>query len=89
MTQINQPDKNNSIIDLEESNKNEEDLLGFSSKYKATILKDEELPEINSKLKIKDRKISTDSTSNSISQEYSNVSINSKIINDSLKKEFF
>ena len=89
MTQINQPDKNNSIIDLEESNKNEEDLLGFSSKYKATILKDEELPEINSKLKIKDRKISTDSTSNSISQEYSNLSINSKIINNSLKKEFF
>ena len=89
MTQINQQYKNNSMMDLEESNKNEEDLLGFSSKYKVTVLKDEEFPEINSKLKIKDRKISTDSTSNSISQEYSNLSINSKIFNNSIKKEFF
>ena len=89
MTQISQQSKNKSIIDLEEPNKNEEDLLAFSSKYKATILNEEDFPKSNSKQKNKDRKISADSTSNSISQDYSNLSINSKILNNSIKKEFF
>ena len=88
MDQIKQQNKKNSIEELEESNKNEEDLLAFSSRYKATILKEEDLPEINYIQKSKKRKISSDSTSNSISQEYSNLSINSKIFNNSLKKEF-
>ena len=87
MTQISLPNQKTSIIDLEEQNKGEEDLLAFSSKYKATILKEEDFQK--NKQKNEDRKISTDSTSNSISQEYSNLSINSKILNNSIKKEYF
>ena len=88
MTQ-NQQNIKNINTESEDSNKNEEDLLAFSSKYKVTLLKEEDFPEINFIPKHKDRKISTDSTSNSMSQEYSNLSINSKILNNSIKNDFF
>ena len=77
---------NHSSSNLDELNKNDEDLLAFSYKYKATIYKDEE--EINDTYKERDstkRKISADSTTNSLSQEYSNLSTNSKRKNNIIK----
>ena len=77
---------NNKIIDENESNKNEEDLLSFSSKYKATAQKEEDFQENKNENKNKDRKFSCDSTSISFSQEYSNLSINAKKLNNSVKE---
>ena len=78
MSQINKIN-NHSILDIDESNKNEEDLLSFSNKYKTAMYKDEdEFKEIE----YNKRKISVDSTSNSFSQDNSKLSINSKKINN-------
>ena len=82
MSQLNEQNKSNAILDLDKSNKNEEDLLSFSSKYKATLFKEEDIQENIRKKNFSDRKISGDSTSFSISHEYSNLSINSRKINN-------
>ena len=82
MSQIIEKNKNNEILDIDASNKNEEDLLAFSSKYNATVFKEEDFQENIKKQKCQDRKISGDSTSFSISREYSNLSINSRKINN-------
>jgi hypothetical protein len=82
MSQLNEQNKSNAILDLDKSNKNEEDLLSFSSKYKATNFKEEDVQKNIRKKNFSDRKISEDSTSFSISHEYSNLSINSRKINN-------
>ena len=83
MSQINKIN-NHSILDIDESNKNEEDLLSFSNKYKTAMYKDEdEFKEIE----YNKRKISVDSTSNSFSQDNSKLSINSKKINNVVNKD--
>ena len=56
---------------LDELNKNEEDLLAFSSKYKTNIYKEEDVIENENELKNVGKKLSGESTS--ISQEYSNI----------------
>ena len=76
-------------VDSDESNKNEEDLLAFSSKYKTTIIKDEDSKEKEAKFQAKKRKVSQDSTSISISQEYSNLSGIPKKLNNIIKDENF
>ena len=87
MNQTNILQKNNLVVDSDESNKNDEDLLAFSSKYKTTMYKEEDLKEdINESQNVK-RKISCDSTSFSISQELNNLSGISKNINNILKDE--
>jgi hypothetical protein len=78
---------NQSSLNLDESNKNDEDLLSFSNKYQTTIYKDEEECNDNYKDYIQKRKISADSTTNSLSQEYSNLSINSKRKNNNNIKD--
>ena len=76
MSQINKFN-NYSTLDIDESNKNEEDLLSFSNKYKTAMYKDEDdFKEIENNK----RKISVDSTSNSFSQDNNNLSVNSKKI---------
>ena len=69
---------NSSNSDNEESIKNEEYLLGFDSKYKTELYKEEELEkknkEINNDKAEPNIKISLDSTSISISQEKNNIS---------------
>ena len=69
---------NNSNSDLEESIKNEDYLLGFTSKYKTELYKEEELEaknkEKNSEQIDKDKKTSSDSTTISNSQEHNNIS---------------
>jgi len=69
---------NSSNSDNEESIKNEEYLLGFDSKYKTELYKEEELEkknkEINNDKGEPNIKISLDSTSISISQEKNNIS---------------
>ena len=76
---------NNIIQDLDESNKNEEDLLAFSSKYKTNIYKEEDAKESEIEMRNDKNRLSEDSTS--ISQEYSNLSAsNIKKIN-TLPKE--
>lgn len=87
MSTILKKTKSNSSMDINELNKNEEDLLSFSSKYKATMPKEEDFQENKIENKIKDRKISCDSTSISFSQEYSNLSVNSKKLNNSIKEK--
>ena len=59
--------------DLDESNKNEEDLLAFSSKYKTNIYKEEENKENNFEPRNVRNRLSFDSTTNS--QEHSHISI--------------
>ena len=72
--------------DLEESNKNEEDLLAFSSKYKTNIYKEEDIKENDIELRNVRNRLSLDSTS--ISQEHSNISgYNLKNINTLPKEE--
>ena len=69
---------NSSNSDNEESIKNEEYLLGFDSKYKTELYKEEELEkknkEINNDKGDPNIKISLDSTSISVSQEKNNIS---------------
>ena len=69
---------NSSNSDNEESIKNEEYLLGFDSKYKTELYKEEELEkknkEINNDKGEPNIKISLDSTSISVSQEKNNIS---------------
>ena len=75
-------EKNNIESDLDESSKNEEDLLGYSSKYKTNIYKEdkEDVKENESIPKEARKRLSDDSTS--ISQEFSGISgSNSKKIN--------
>lgn len=84
-------DQKNNILELDsnEANKNEEDLLAFSSKYKSTMLKDEDIKEKETDFQAKRRKLSQDSTSISLSQEYNNLSGMSKKINVVIKDELF
>ena len=69
---------NSSNSDNEESIKNEEYLLGFDSKYKTELYKEEELEKkikgINNDKGEPNIKISLDSTSISVSQEKNNIS---------------
>ena len=72
---------NNSSSDSDESIKNEYNLLGFTSKYKTELFKEEDYTdlrnnEINFELKQSDKKLSLDSTTISVSQEYNNLSEN-------------
>lgn len=88
MRQEKQEQISNSALDSDESNKNDEDCLAFSSKYKTTIYKEEDsLKENDSKSPNGKRKISCDSTSISYSQEFSNLSDISKNFNNILKDE--
>lgn len=85
MSQNKDKEKNISS-DLEESNKNEEDLLAFSSKYKTNIYKEEDNKKSEMNLSNVRKRLSGDSTS--ISQEYSNISgHNNKKMNASQKEE--
>ena len=71
---------NNKEFDLDESNKTEEDLLGYSSKYKTNVYKEEDMKENEAIPRDAGKRLSVDSTS--ISQEYSGISgSNSKKIN--------
>ena len=81
MNKESQNPSGNTAADSDEQNKNEEDLLAFSSKYKANVNKEEELKEKQDKQLNKKRKISVDSTSISFSQDNGNISANSKILN--------
>ena len=71
---------NNSNSDFDESIKNEYNLLGFESKYKTELYKEEDLypemknNEINIEPKQSNKKLSLDSTSISYSQELNNLS---------------
>ena len=74
----NKAKDNSSNSDNEESLKNEDYLLGFDSKYKTELYKEEELEKKNTE-KNNDQvepniKISLDSTSISVSQERNNIS---------------
>ena len=85
---------NNSNSDLEESIKNEEYLLGFGSQYKTELYKDEELEAKNKEKHNeqinKDKKGSSDSTTNSLSQEHNNISeINFKRKRDLSRDDIF
>lgn len=68
--------KNTANIEIpsNDANKNEEDLLAFSSQYKSTTLKDEEIKGNEDDFRAKRKKSSQDSTSFSISQEHNNLS---------------
>ena len=82
----------NSSIDSEESNKNEECLLGFSSQYRTNLYKEEDTKEnpttINDINNERNKKLSADSTSLSMSQENNNLSeINLKRISDISKED--
>ena len=82
----NKENEKNINSDLEESNKNEEDLLAFSSKYKTNIYKEEDIKENDIDLRNVRNRLSLDSTS--ISQEHSNISgYNLKNINTLPKEE--
>ena len=71
---------NNSSSDFDESIKNEYNLLGFASKYKTELYKEEDIypeiknNEINIEPKQSNKKLSLDSTSISYSQELNNLS---------------
>lgn len=88
MRQERQEQISNSALDSDESNKNDEDCLAFSSKYKTTMYKEEDsFKESDTKSPNGQRKLSCDSTSISYSQEFSNLSDISKNINNILKDE--
>ena len=91
MRQERQEQISNSALDSDESNKNDEDCLAFSSKYKTTMYKEEDsFKENDTKSPNGKRKISCDSTSISYSQEFStisNLSDISKNFNNILKDE--
>ena len=85
MSQIKEKEKNIGS-DLDESNKNEEDLLAYSSKYKTNIYKEEDFKENKNELRNARKRLSGDSTS--ISQEYSNITgSNIKKLNTLPKEE--
>ena len=85
MSQKKEKEKN-IYSDLDESNKNEEDLLAFSSKYITNIYKEEDIKENEIELRNASKRLSGDSTS--ISQEYSHISsYNLKKLNSLPKKE--
>ena len=74
---------NNSSSDSDESIKNEYNLLGFASKYKTELFKEEDYTDLRSneiifEPKELNKKLSLDSTTISISQEYNNLSENSQ-----------
>ena len=86
----NKEKKNENVQDLDESAKNEEDLLGFSSKYKTNLYNEEDFKENEIELWRARKRLSGDSTSFSISQEYSNISgCNLKKMNSSSKEGEF
>ena len=88
MRQERQEQIANSAFDSDESNKNDEDCLAFSSKYKTTMYKEEDsFKENDDKSPNGKRKISCDSTSISYSQEFNNLSDISKNFNNILKDE--
>ena len=85
MSQKKGKEKNINLA-LDESNKNEEDLLSFSSKYKTNIYKEEDIKENINELRNVRKRLSGDSTS--ISQEYNNITGNKlKKINTLPKEE--
>ena len=85
MSQIKEDEKN-IVSNIDESNKNEEDLLGFSSKYKTNIYKEEDNKENEIEQRNARNRLSVDSTS--ISQENSNISgCNIKKLNTIPKEE--
>ena len=67
-------EKNISLLDLDEFARNEEDLLAFSSKYKTSSYKEEDIKENEIELMDIRKRLSCDSTSISYSQEYSSMS---------------
>ena len=67
-------EKNISLLDLDEFTRNEEDLLAFSSKYKTSSYKEEDIKENEIELMDIRKRLSCDSTSISYSQEYSSMS---------------
>ena len=79
--EVKAPKNQKSNSNSEESPKNEEYLLGFNSQYKTNVYKEgepeEEIKEIQNEIKRKEinKKLSADSTTISISQEYNNYSI--------------
>ena len=88
MNQEKQQQKNSPNLDSDENNKNEEDLLAFSSTYKTSIYRENDFKE--NKLITQNsfiRKISSDSTSISFSQECNNLSSISKNISNILTNE--
>ena len=84
-----------SNTNLDDSGKNEECLLGYSSQYKTNIYKDEEeepkeISNDNVRNKLNNKTLSMDSTSISISQEHNNISeINLKRKSDFSKDDSF
>ena len=86
---MKQDNNNNLELESNETNKNEEDLLAYSSKYKSTMLKDEDIKEKEADFPAKRRKLSQDSTSMSFSQENNNLSGMSKKVNITLRDEIF
>ena len=67
-------EKNLSLLDLDEFTRNEEDLLAFSSKYKTSSFKEDDIKENEIELMDIRKRLSCDSTSISYSQEYSSMS---------------
>ena len=67
-------ERNISLLDLDEFARNEEDLLAFSSKYKTSSYKEEDIKENEIELMDIRKRLSCDSTSISYSREYSNMS---------------
>ena len=67
-------EKNISLLDIDEFTRNEEDLLAFSSKYKTSSYKEEDIKENEIELMDIRKRLSCDSTSISYSQEYSSMS---------------
>ena len=70
----NKEKKNKNIQVLDELDKNEEDLLAYTSKYNTNLYNEEDLKENEIEIKNAKKRLSSDSTSFSISQEYSNIS---------------
>ena len=77
-------------INMEDTFKNEECLLGFSSQYKTNIFKEEEdIKENKNVIENNKFRFSLDSTAISLSQEYNNLSeINQKRNSDFNKKDY-
>ena len=84
----NKEKKNKNIQVLDELDKNEEDLLAYTSKYNTNLYNEEDLKENEIEIKNAKKRLSSDSTSFSISQEYSNISgCNLKKTNTISKKD--
>ena len=88
MNQNNEKKDKNLILDIDEFTRNEEDLLAFSSKYKTNIYNEENINENDIEFRDVRKRLSGDSTSFSMSQEYSSVrGCNLKKINSTSKEE--